>query len=76
MSLAEKAKARKLAPKRNPIDVWLETLEPSERDAALHMLNTPHLWPQSAIITDFADEGFHVGKETVGAWRRANSVSR
>jgi hypothetical protein len=76
VSLADKAKTRTLAPKRNPIDAWLETLEHDEREAAMYMLTTPREWPQLALVDAFAEEGYAVGKENIGRWRRANNVAR
>lgn len=74
MSLAEKAKARVVAPKRNPIDVWLDTLDASERDAAVSMLSNGYAWTQRDIVDAFAEEGYAVGRETVARWRKANNV--
>lgn len=84
MSLSEKAKnPRPAAYSEGPIDRWLNTLTPEERDAALHMLRTPKRglsdvngWTLLDLLDEFRDEGFVTSKETLGRWRRLNGVTR
>jgi hypothetical protein len=75
MSLSEKLKTR-TAPTgfTNSIDRWLTTLEPSEREAAVHML-CDTTFPQRELRWAFRDEGFRVSTATIGEWRRLNGVT-